>query len=377
MFDGVRCRPGPLTTANGTVFVLEVAMLRDGPRPASTGERPVRRDRRSGSMSPRVSTVAFKIATLCVRSQAATVWDCRRQGLIAPDRGTSPVHRSLGRAVPPIRPEEFSDVTERVRSPSTAPPQADSEGNVARPRTIPEASVARLAVYLRMLGELVEQGAETVSSEELAAATGVNSAKLRKDLSYIGSYGIRGVGYEVNALLLQLERVLGLNHRQAVALVGVGNLGHALAGYTGFGGRGFPVTALFDVDPDLVGIHINGILVEHVDAIPAVCAERGVTIGMIATPGPAAQAVCDTLVTSGVRCILNFAPVVLQVPAEVEVRKVDLAVELQVLAFHVARRHVAEHVPGVNGHSVNGHTNGHASAARSVPLMDGSTEGNR
>jgi NADH/NAD ratio-sensing transcriptional regulator Rex len=136
-----------------------------------------------------------------------------------------------------------------------------------------------------MLGELAEQGADTVSSEELAAATGVNSAKLRKDLSYIGSHGIRGVGYDVRALRYQLERVLGLDHRQAVALVGVGNLGHALAGYGGFGGRGFPVTALFDVDPDLVGTPINGIPVEHVRAIPAVCAERGVTIGMIATPG--------------------------------------------------------------------------------------------
>ena len=241
----------------------------------------------------------------------------------------------------------------------TVPPQADSDGGVARTRTIPEASVARLAVYLRMLGELAEQGADTVSSDELAAATGVNPAKLRKDLSYIGSYGIRGVGYEVSALLHQLERVLGLGHTQAVALVGVGNLGHALAGYTGFGGRGFPVTALFDVDPDLVGIHINGILVDHVNSIPAVCVTRGVTIGMIATPGQAAQGACDLLVSAGVRCILNFAPVVLQVPEEVEVRKVDLAVELQVLAFHVARRHLAEHPPvvngRVNGHAVNGH----------------------
>ena len=234
----------------------------------------------------------------------------------------------------------------------TLPPQADPDG--ARSRSIPEASVARLAVYLRVLGELAEHGGETVSSDELAAASGVNSAKLRKDLSYIGSYGIRGVGYEVAALLLQLERVLGLNHRQAVALVGVGNLGHALAGYAGFGGRGFPVSALFDIDPDLVDIPINGIVVQHVRAIPEVCAARGVTIGVIATPGQGAQEVCDLLVSAGVRSILNFAPVVLSVPAEVEVRKVDLAVELQVLAFHVARRHLAE----TNGYTVNGHVNG-------------------
>lgn len=210
------------------------------------------------------------------------------------------------------------------------------EGSAAK-RTIPEATVARLAVYLRMLGELAEQGAETVSSDELAVATGVNPAKLRKDLSYIGSYGTRGVGYEITPLRHQLEQSLGLNHRQAVALVGIGNLGHALAGYDGFGGRGFPVAALFDVDPDLVGIHINGIVVEHVRDIPEICAQRGITIGIVATPGAAAQSVCDLLVSAGVHSILNFAPVVLAAPPEVEVRKVDLAVELQILAFHVAR----------------------------------------
>ena len=231
------------------------------------------------------------------------------------------------------------------------PPQAGPEGTPARvggrrrhgdtgrrrTRTVPQATVARLAVYLRMLGELVERSTETVSSDELAAVCGVNSAKLRKDLSYVGSHGIRGVGYEVRPLLRHLESALGLTHRQAVALVGIGNLGHALAGYGGFGGRGFPVTALFDVDPDLVGIKINGIVVDHVRDIPPTVANSDVTIGMIATPGPAAQGVCDPLVRAGVSCILNFAPVVLQVPEQVEVRKVDLAVELQILAFHVAR----------------------------------------
>ncbi|GAA4713390.1 redox-sensing transcriptional repressor Rex [Pseudonocardia yuanmonensis] len=234
----------------------------------------------------------------------------------------------------------------------TLPPQADSSTAETREtpdtpagptpgravRAIPEATVTRLAVYLRVLGQLAEGGAETVSSEELAAVAGVNSAKLRKDLSHIGSYGIRGVGYDVASLQHELERVLGLDHPQAVALVGVGNLGHALAGYGGFGGRGFPVTALFDVDPDLVGIKINGIVVHHVRDIPRECPAAGVTIGMIATPAQAAQSVCDQLVAAGVRSILNFAPTVLQVPDEVEVRKVDLAVELQVLAFHVAGR---------------------------------------
>jgi redox-sensing transcriptional repressor len=243
----------------------------------------------------------------------------------------------------------------------TSPPQAGpglargASAGAKVARSIPEATVARLAVYLRILGELAEQGTDTVSSDELAAACGVNSAKLRKDLSYVGSHGIRGVGYEVGPLLRHLETTLGLTHRQAVALVGIGNLGHALAGYGGFGGRGFPVTALFDVDPDLVGIKINGIVVEHVRTIPEVCPARGVTIGMIATPGPAAQSVCDLLVRAGVSCILNFAPVVLQVPGQVEVRKVDLAVELQILAFHVARRHLAA---AADGYGTNGYVNG-------------------
>ncbi len=257
---------------------------------------------------------------------------------------------------PPTAPPQAGPAGQGVAGQGVAAQGVGDAGPAPSPaRAVPEATVARLAVYLRMLGELAERGAETVSSDELAAVSGVNSAKLRKDLSYVGSHGIRGVGYEVRPLLRHLENALGLTHRQAVALVGIGNLGHALAGYGGFGGRGFPVTALFDVDPDLVGIKINGIVVEHARDIPAVCRDRHVTIGVIATPGPAAQGACDLLVRAGVSCILNFAPVVLQVPEQVEVRKVDLAVELQILAFHVARRHLAERdVAGLDGVGPNG-----------------------
>src|SRR4051812_30554445 len=228
------------------------------------------------------------------------------------------------------------------------PPVTDTP--MQRARAIPEAAVARLAVYLRVLSGMAEQGVVTLSSEELAQATGVNSAKLRKDLSYIGSYGTRGVGYEVEVLIDQIERILGLTRKHSVAVVGIGNLGHALANYGGFPSRGFPVTALFDVDADLIGIPVGGIAVNHIDDIVRVCTEREVSIGVIATPPVAAQAVCDRLVEGGVECILNFAPVVLQVPDTVEVRKVDLAVELQILSFHVARRaDGAEPAPLVNG----------------------------
>jgi redox-sensing transcriptional repressor len=205
-------------------------------------------------------------------------------------------------------------------------------------RTIPEAAVGRLALYLQVLTSLIDQGVSTIASEELARIAGVNSAKLRKDLSYVGSYGTRGVGYDTARLVEHIERVLGLTQHHSVAVVGIGNLGHALANYGGFPSRGFPVAALFDVDEDLVGISVGGQAVDHIDRIPKVCAQRGVTIGVICTPPVAAQMVCDLLVVGGVRCILNFAPVVLQVPADVEVRKVDLAVEMQILSFHDARR---------------------------------------
>ena len=264
----------------------------------------------------------------------------------------------------PVPAENAAEVT------APMPPLTNGQGALS-PRAIPEAAVARLAVYLRVLSGMKEQGITSVSSEELSVASGVNSAKLRKDLSYIGTYGTRGVGYEVEVLIDQIERVLGLTREQSVAVVGIGNLGHALANYGGFPGRGFPVTALFDVDPDLMGVPVGGIPVNHIDDISSVCAAKEITIGVIATPPAAAQVVCDRLVQAGVECILNFAPVVLQVPETVEVRKVDLAVELQILSFHQARRadntHSGETAPQprsnsrVNGsprHSVENRPNG-------------------
>lgn len=216
-------------------------------------------------------------------------------------------------------------------------------------RTVPEATVRRLAVYLRVLTSMIEQGVTTMSSEELAGAAGVNSATLRKDLSYVGSYGTRGVGYDTARLVEHIERLLGLTRHHSVAVVGIGNLGHALANYGGFPDRGFPVTALFDIDEDLIGIAVGGLPVDHVESIPEVCAERQVTIGAICTPGTEAQTVCELLVAGGVRCILNFAPVVLQVPDDVEVRRVDLAVEMQILSFHQARRSGVDEAGPVDG----------------------------
>jgi redox-sensing transcriptional repressor len=205
-------------------------------------------------------------------------------------------------------------------------------------RAVPEATVARLAVYLRVLSGLAEQGVVTVSSEELATAAGVNSANLRKDLSHLGSYGTRGVGYDVAVLVERIENTLGVTRRLAVALVGVGNLGHALAGYGGFTTRGFHIAALLDADPNRIGEKIAGLVVRHVDELPEVVSELDIAIGVIATPAHAAQAVCDQLVDCGVTSILNFAPTVLVVPDGVDVRKVDLAIELQILSFHEQRK---------------------------------------
>jgi redox-sensing transcriptional repressor len=211
---------------------------------------------------------------------------------------------------------------------------------------LPEATIARLPEYLRALHNLGDGGSDTISSEGLAAAAGVNSAKLRKDLSHLGSYGTRGVGYDVALLIDQIEYVLGLNQRRAVCLVGVGNLGHALAGYDGFASRGFKIVALFDADPAKVGERLHGLTVRHIDELGRVAVEEAIAIGVIATPAGAAQAVADELVAAGVTSILNFAPCVLSVPANVDVRKVDLAIELQILSFHEHRKASLTALPG-------------------------------
>jgi redox-sensing transcriptional repressor len=200
-------------------------------------------------------------------------------------------------------------------------------------------------VYLRVLYTCAEQGIATVSSEELAAAAGVNSAKLRKDLSHLGSYGTRGVGYDVDYLVYQVSRELGLTQDWPIVIVGAGNLGRALANYGGFASRGFRVAAVLDADPSVIGSEIAGHIVESADRIEQVVARHQVSIGVIATPAGTAQGVCDRLVAAGVTSILNFAPVVLGVPLGVDVRKVDLSIELQILAFHAQRRSVVRVTP--------------------------------
>jgi redox-sensing transcriptional repressor len=205
-------------------------------------------------------------------------------------------------------------------------------------REIPEATVARLPIYLRALNTLSEDGTVTCSSGDLAAAAGVNSAKLRKDLSYLGSYGTRGVGYDVDYLRYQIAREIGVTQDWPVVIVGIGNLGHALANYSGFRSRGFRVVALLDADPERHAEVVAGVDVRPFDDLTQIVREQGVAIGVIATPAAAAQSVADKMVEVGITSILNFAPTVLNVGPGVDVRKVDLSIELQILAYHEQRK---------------------------------------
>ena len=211
-------------------------------------------------------------------------------------------------------------------------------------RPIPHASVARLPVYLRALVDMAEVGTHTVSSEALARAAGVNSAKIRKDLSYLGSYGTRGVGYDVEYLIHQISRELGLTQDWAVCLVGIGNLGRALAEYGGFAQRGFRIAALLDADYSKVGGRVAGLEIEHVDDVERVVKEHEISIAVLAVPGAVAQEVAERLIAAGITSILNFAPTVLNVPDGVSLRKVDLSIELQILSFYEQRRDAEESV---------------------------------
>ncbi len=203
---------------------------------------------------------------------------------------------------------------------------------------IPEATVARLPVYLRSLLELAASGPTTVSSVGLAELAGVNDAKVRKDLSYLGPHGTRGVGYNVDHLIVEISRALGVTNTWPVVICGLGNLGQALANHTGFTDRGFPIAAAVDTDPEKIGTTIDGVAVHHPKHLPEVVAEHQVAIGIITTPAEGAQETVDLLVEAGVRSILSFAPAVLAAPEGIDVRYVDLSTELQILGFHLQRQ---------------------------------------
>lgn len=199
---------------------------------------------------------------------------------------------------------------------------------------IPDATVARLPRYLRCLTDMAHSSA-TCSSEDLADAAGVNSAQVRKDLSYLGAHGTRGVGYDHEELRQQIRKALGLTSPHPVVVIGAGNMGSALANYRGFETWGFEIVAVLDVDEERIGTRVDGLIVQPLHNLESIVAAKSVEIGILATPPSAAQSVADRLTSAGVNSILNLAPTILKTNDDVSVRRVDLSTELGILAFHL------------------------------------------
>lgn len=212
---------------------------------------------------------------------------------------------------------------------------------------VSEATVARLPQYLHSAIEAAANGEDTISSDRLAELVGVNSATLRRDLASLDIAGTRGVGYDTKHLVYELGGVLGLNQDWPVVIVGVGNLGRALSNYAGLGDRGFPVRALVDVDPSVVGTTVAGLVVEHLDDIASVVEREQVAAAVLATPPDAAQATAERLAAAGVSSILDFTATGVQLADTVAVRRVDLATELQILSFYQRRADAAREGVGV------------------------------
>lgn len=208
------------------------------------------------------------------------------------------------------------------------------------PRKIADSTVRRLAIYLRFLEEFEQQGADTLSSGALATRAGTTSAQVRKDLSFFGSFGKRGLGYDVHALAGELREILGLNRRYRVVMVGAGRLASALVQYSGFHARGFDIVAVLEKDPAKIGQRWGEVHVQDVSRLEKVVREEAVDLAVLVTPADPAQALVDRLVSAGVTAILNFAPVQLHVPEGVEVKNVNLAVELETLSYAIAHRAV-------------------------------------
>ena len=207
-----------------------------------------------------------------------------------------------------------------------------------RLRDVADSTVRRMSLYLQFLDECERRGQVTVSSSDLARRGGASSAQVRKDLSFFGSFGRRGVGYGVPHLAARLREILGLVRHYRVILLGAGRIGSALAAYPGFRSRGFDVVAVYDADPARIGTKVDGLEVRSVDKLEADLAAAPADIAVIGTPADVAQALADRLVRAGVRALLNFAPVALNVPRHVSVTDVNMAMELEGLSYALNRR---------------------------------------
>jgi len=211
------------------------------------------------------------------------------------------------------------------------------EASVERIETPPDVVIRRLPLYARSLRYLLEEGISSVSSQELGDRINVTAAQIRKDLSYFGEFGKQGIGYDVEKLLNQIERILGLTQEWPVALIGIGHLGEAIARYEGFRSQGIRIAALFDSDPTKIGNEIGGMSIAGDDQIDRIVREQGIKLAIVAVPASRAQEVADLLVAAGVRAILNYAPVVIQVPEGVWVRHIDPVAVLHSMTYYLAR----------------------------------------
>ena len=203
-------------------------------------------------------------------------------------------------------------------------------------KRVPQVTVKRLGKYLRVLERFQENGYETVSSEQLASELNVKPSQLRKDLAYFGEFGTRGMGYTITTLAEELRRILGLHRQWAIAIIGIGNLGTALLRYKGLNEKGFRVAALLDDDPEKVGSSRSGIHIYHIDDLPEIVKEKNIQIAILTVPPPAARAVADLVVKSGINAILNFAPVSIKAPPGVACMPVDISSELKILSHHLS-----------------------------------------
>ena len=218
----------------------------------------------------------------------------------------------------------------------TQPIDKPGEGSVLGP--IPKAVINRLSLYLRELQRLVRDGNETTSSTQLGKLLEFTDAQVRKDLAYFGQFGYPGIGYRCGELIDKIKDILGTNQRWPIAMVGLGNLGRALLGYRGFTHQGFQIACAFDVDEAKVNKQFEGIPVYHLDQIVEIVPKLGIRLAIIAVPAPSAQKVADALVAAGIEGILNFAPVTIAVPKQINLEGVDLAIELEQLSFAVINK---------------------------------------
>jgi len=209
------------------------------------------------------------------------------------------------------------------------------------PIEIPDVVIDRLPVYARALAALDRSGRDVVSSQELGAQLGVTPAQIRKDLSYFGRFGKQGRGYNVKRLLEELHQILGLDRTWKMVVVGVGQLGHAVLSYGGFAPQGFHIVAAFDADPSIVGTHIGDLEIKSVESMRQTLQDKHIDIGIVAVPAAAAQSVIDGLVESGVRAILNYAPIAPHVPRHVHVKDIDPVLSLQSMTFHLKGKPVS------------------------------------